>query len=382
MANVPILSFSGGEASPLIDARADVAKYSSLCRHLENMIPRIYGSAERRPGTYYINSSYNDTATIRLIPFIYSASVAYVLEFGNYYIRVFYDGSVITTISSPYKTADLFELCCGPETQVGDVMWIAHPNYAQRKLSRTSPTDFELDKIDFRNGPFLTRNDLLDPDNPNLTTLQCTATVAGDYGSLIATTSVFLPEHIGALFKLIHPRVNTIITCDNVETTSALLVKGAFSFNMQRTDSGDVILQRRENSISSNDWEDYRTWGGDYSRNIQFSATEDADNVEYRINSSAADLSATITVHNNIQEGIVKVLGVGDMYNCIVQVYSALASTNTTQRWAEGSWSAVRGYPATVTFYKNRCVYAGAASGSLADTSDIEDYPNLLNLTF
>jgi len=54
MANVPIISFNAGELSPQIDARIDVEKYGSGCRHLENMIPLIYGGVERRPGTKFI----------------------------------------------------------------------------------------------------------------------------------------------------------------------------------------------------------------------------------------------------------------------------------------------------------------------------------------
>ena len=54
MSNIPIISFNSGELTPQIDARSDVDKYSNGCRHLENMLPRIYGSAERRPGTQFI----------------------------------------------------------------------------------------------------------------------------------------------------------------------------------------------------------------------------------------------------------------------------------------------------------------------------------------
>ncbi len=55
--NIPLISFSTGEWSPQIDARADVEKYNSACRVLENMIPRIYGTAERRPGLKFIKTA-------------------------------------------------------------------------------------------------------------------------------------------------------------------------------------------------------------------------------------------------------------------------------------------------------------------------------------
>jgi len=57
MANMPIVSFNAGELSPQIDERSDVEKYGSGCRRLEGKIPRIYGSAERRPGTKFVHDS-------------------------------------------------------------------------------------------------------------------------------------------------------------------------------------------------------------------------------------------------------------------------------------------------------------------------------------
>lgn len=57
MANVPLLSFNSGLLTPQIDERSDVEKYQSGCKQLEGKIPRIYGGAERRPGTKFIHKS-------------------------------------------------------------------------------------------------------------------------------------------------------------------------------------------------------------------------------------------------------------------------------------------------------------------------------------
>ena len=57
MSNAGVIRFNGGEATPLIDVRIDVEKYVGLCRRLENYIPRIYGPAERRPGTRFVKES-------------------------------------------------------------------------------------------------------------------------------------------------------------------------------------------------------------------------------------------------------------------------------------------------------------------------------------
>ncbi len=60
MTKLAIVSMNGGEYSPKIDARSDTEKYVSGCRRLENMIPLIFGGAEKRPGTELIAISNED----------------------------------------------------------------------------------------------------------------------------------------------------------------------------------------------------------------------------------------------------------------------------------------------------------------------------------
>jgi hypothetical protein len=74
MPNEPIINFNSGELSPILDARSDFEKYAAGCRTCENMIPRIYGVAERRPGFEYIYGAIDNAVVGRLIPFIYSNS--------------------------------------------------------------------------------------------------------------------------------------------------------------------------------------------------------------------------------------------------------------------------------------------------------------------
>ncbi len=60
MSKLAVVNLTGGEGSPKIDARADTEKYVSLCRRLENFIPRIYGPVEKRPGTVLVAISNGD----------------------------------------------------------------------------------------------------------------------------------------------------------------------------------------------------------------------------------------------------------------------------------------------------------------------------------
>jgi hypothetical protein len=104
--------------------------------------------------------------TCLLVPFVYSRDVAYVLEFTGYYIRIYSADAVVDEIDSPYAESDLFDL---QFKQLGDVIWITHDDYAQRRLSRTDTTQFEFEKIVFKDGPFLKRNDLALQDGKTMT---------------------------------------------------------------------------------------------------------------------------------------------------------------------------------------------------------------------
>jgi len=86
-----IVSFNGGELSGKIDARSDISKYFSGCRTLENYIPMVEGGARRMPGTYFVVATKDSTKAARLMSFHFSTIQAYILEFGDQYLRFFKD---------------------------------------------------------------------------------------------------------------------------------------------------------------------------------------------------------------------------------------------------------------------------------------------------
>ena len=92
---VQLTNFTGGELSPRLDGRNDLAKYSSGCKTLQNMIVYPHGSAARRPGTNFVAEVKTSSAFTRLIPFEFSTTQTYILEFGNEYIRYYKDSGAV-----------------------------------------------------------------------------------------------------------------------------------------------------------------------------------------------------------------------------------------------------------------------------------------------
>ena len=198
MPNLAVISLNTGKVTPLIDVRSDTEKYSAGCRILDNMIPRIYGPVTRRPGTLRLANVHDDDVKSKMFPFIFSATIAYKLEFGDQIINIYFGDTLIDSITSPYLEADLFQL---QTRQIADVIWIVHSTYAPRKLSRVSVTEFTLDTITFEKGPFIERNDIANDDGITIavtgTTIATATAGAAGAGSFTITnttdTSLLFP---------------------------------------------------------------------------------------------------------------------------------------------------------------------------------------------
>ena len=81
-------SFNSGELTPLIKYRVDLEKRFMGVETMENFLVRPQGMAIRRPGTFYVATA---KAEAVLVPFEYSTTDSYVLEFTNGYIRFYRD---------------------------------------------------------------------------------------------------------------------------------------------------------------------------------------------------------------------------------------------------------------------------------------------------
>lgn len=147
----PILSnFTSGEWSPKMNGRVDLEKYFNACEKLENFVLFPQGGVERRGGTRFINEVKTNSSAVRLVNFEFSVSQAYVLEFGNNYIRVYKDLGVVVSggspveISTTYTSAQLDDL---QFTQSADTLYITHKDHYPSSLTRSSHTSWTLSNL-------------------------------------------------------------------------------------------------------------------------------------------------------------------------------------------------------------------------------------------
>ena len=145
-------SFTAGELSPRMEGRTDFNKYFSAGTIINNFVVQPHGPVTRRPGSHFISEVKNSAHNTRLIPFSFSTTQTYILEFGDQYIRFYKDsGQIISSgaayeISSPYLHTEVFDI---KFAQSADTMYICHPNHPTRKLTRTGHTNWNLATVNF-----------------------------------------------------------------------------------------------------------------------------------------------------------------------------------------------------------------------------------------
>jgi len=292
-----LTNFTAGELSPRLDGRNDLSKYPAGCKTLENIVIYPHGAAARRPGTQFIAEVKTSSAKTRLIPFEFSTTQTYILEFGNQYMRVYKDkGQVLSggsafEISTPYLTAELFDI---KFAQSADVMYITHPSHATRKLSRTGHTAWTLTTVDFTNGPYL-------DTNTSTTTITASASTVGTGRTFTASASTFVSTDVGRLirFRDGHAKVTgftsaTVVTVEILVDTGSASAStdwslGAFSDTTGHPSCVTFFEQRLVFAATLNN-----------PQTIYFSKSGDYENMDANIGGTVADDDAIVyTIASN-----------------------------------------------------------------------------------
>lgn len=187
-------NFTAGEWSPRLDARVDVGKYLNACRRLENMVIHPHGGVSRRSGTRHVAAVKDSADATIVVGFEFGLLQAYVIEFGDQYVRFFMDeGAIESTPGTPYEVATAYtsaELAELSFVQSFDVLYVFHPDHATAKLTRTAHDAWTIADVDWKDGPYL-------EVNATATTLA----LSGTSGSVTVTASSVTGINGGAGFS-------------------------------------------------------------------------------------------------------------------------------------------------------------------------------------
>lgn len=330
-------SFAGGEISPNVYGRVDLAKYSVALRRCRNFIVRQYGGIENRPGTRFIAEAKYPNRKCRLIPFQFSTVQTYALEFGHLYMRVYKNGGQVLTssnvvyeLATPYQEADIFNL---KFTQSADVMTICHPDYAPRELQRFAHDNWALVEVVTKNGPF---EDINIDDTKTVYSSGETGTV-----TLTASSAIFGAEQVGKLFYLEQPAVDSVPVWETSKSVTTGTVRRAEN-NYYRANTAGKTGTLRPSHSEGMAWDG---WGGsgDDDTGIQWEYLHSGFGI-CRITAVAANgLSATATVISRIPSNVV-------------------GSANASYKYGRYAWNSVNGYPGTVVYYQQRLIFAASTA--------------------
>lgn len=228
-------SFNAGEWSPLLYGRTDLPKRRNALGPTLNYVATLQGPVTRRPGTAYVAAA-ADTANVRLQRFEFSTTQAYVLEFTPGKIRFYVNGGQLLSggvpyeVATPYTAGDLDGLYL---TQSADVLYIVHPSYPPKTLSRLGATSWTLADMAFLDGPYL-------PRNVTATKLGCTASTPGVTGATVTASSTtginggagFQASDVGRLLRINNTTtgapdwVQAVITAVNSTTNVTVDILG------------------------------------------------------------------------------------------------------------------------------------------------------------
>ena len=155
-------SFARGELTPELHRRIDLSSYAIGAETVKNMIVLPRGGLQSRAGTKFLGETKTSSKKSRLIPFIYSTEQAYMLEFGNGYMRVWKDGGIVLDGSSniyelvtPYTDSDIWNI---KTEQSADVLYIVCEGFSPRKITRTGHAAWTIEECDFIGGPLMDEN--------------------------------------------------------------------------------------------------------------------------------------------------------------------------------------------------------------------------------
>jgi hypothetical protein len=421
---------------------------------MENFYPLIHGGAERRPGTYYANETKTSSLKSRLVTFEFNVEQAYILEFGNQYIRVYKgrnsdaegglivgallgsnpawadateyingdlieyssviyrciwshtsatgggsgaggepdtnttewvaasltsDSYPIYEIVTPYVTADLFQL---KFEHSNDVMWIDHPDYESRRLSRISLCSWTLIEEAYDDGPFLDRNvDTTKTISASALTGTVTLTAVGHEPFVLGTTAGHSPSGTsptsksltGCLFQLVHAEENAVLThrfasIGDVSDTITVYKGVTWDWETNSTWAGVVILERSYDDGTT--WELIHQVISARDSNEKITGTEDFNDAIYRMRSDLGPFGAwdgaancQLSLRNWDHIGVVEITSVESTTSATGTVVRDLGSTDATHRWSEGYWSNYRGWPSSVAISpEERLTHAGSTS--------------------
>lgn len=326
-------NFTGGEMSPRLYGRPDLAKYADSVKLARDVVILQQGGATGRPGTDFLGEVKDISKPTRLVPFVRDQDNAYVLEMGDGYARFWKNGVVlggVYEIATPYTTATVFDM---DFTQGADTMFMALGTLPVYRLRRFADTRWVLEVAPLDPAPF----DAIGRRQATAITLGATT------GSTTATAAAaaFLASDVGRTIQ--HNGGEATITGITSATQVNVTVTSAFG-SASLPASEWIMTGSPQTACTPTDKDPV-------GKSTTLTLAADG----WR----ADDVGRYVTLNG----GLLKITGHSSATAVTARIESILSSTTAAEAdaWTLESavWNAQDGYPASVTLHQQRLVAGG-----------------------
>ena len=339
---VELTNFTGGELSPRLDGRTDLTKYASGCSTLQNLVVYPHGSAARRPGSTFVAEVADSDNKTRLIPFEFSTTQTYMLEFSNLKMRVYKDSgavlegdktiSGITAANPAVVTATSHGYENGDEVLISSVSGMTEVNGKRFLVADKTTNTFELQ----------------DKDGVDINSSSFTAYSSGGVANKVF--EITTPYTTAQLFDLkfaqsadvmyiTHPAHEVEKLSRTAHTTWTLTDVDFTKGPMQDANTTDTTLNPGQSAVGTG---------------IALVASAVTG-----INGGSGFQSTDVGRFVFLSGGYAKITAVADTTNATITIITALDSASATANWQLGAFSDTTGHPSCVTFFEQRLVFAG-----------------------
>lgn len=326
-------NFTAGELSPKLFGQTNLDKYSNGVETLENMTVFPQGGATRRSGSRFICEVKNSANTTRLIPFEFNDEQAYVLEFGDQYIRFFKDQGQITeadkTITGITKANPAVVTATSHGYSNGDDVWInsvggmTEVNGRRYTIANVTTHTFELSGV----------------NSTNYTTYTSGGTAAKVYEIATPYTSAQVFDlqfaQSADVMYIVHPS----------HEPEKLSRTGHTSWTL-----ADVVFEKGPYLDTNTTSTTLNPGSSGVGTGVALVASADLF--------ASTDVGRLVKLHN----GHAKITAFTDAQNVTIEILTALDASTATTDWQLGTFSDTTGFPKAVTFFEQRLIYGGTTS--------------------
>ena len=332
-------NFSSGEIAPSALGRVDIARYTNAIKLGKNIIPQTLGGAKKRLGTQWISETKDSTKRAKLVPYIVGRDVAYMLEFGDSYMRVYLpDGSAVMNGAVPYEITTPYddqELADIDYAQSEDAMYVFHRGIPTHRILTSSDDAWNCLPVPFTTTPFSEQGDF------PAVGLTLSANTVGTGRSMTASSSYWLAADVGR--AVLHNAGVAVITAVVSGTVATVELKSIF--DSTSIPSGEWNLDSSPQARLTPSAKD--PVGGAITMTLNLAGWRAEDVGKYvRLNSGLARIDSITS----------STVAVGEI---LIVLSAAVAAPALSWTLQSSMWTSVNGYPCTGTMNDQRLVTAG-----------------------